>query len=36
VPESFSVVILRALARRPDDRWPSAAELLQALERVQA
>jgi serine/threonine protein kinase len=36
VPESFSVVILRALARRPDDRWPNAAELLQALERVQA
>jgi serine/threonine-protein kinase len=36
VPESLSVVILRALARRPDDRWPSAAELLQALERVQA
>ncbi|HEU4473435.1 MAG TPA: protein kinase, partial [Gemmatimonadales bacterium] len=36
VPESLSVVILRALTRRPDDRWPSAAELLQALERVQA
>ncbi len=36
VPESLSLVILRALARRPDDRWPSAAELLQALERVQA
>jgi eukaryotic-like serine/threonine-protein kinase len=36
VPESLSAIILRALARRPDDRWPSAAELLQALERVQA
>jgi serine/threonine protein kinase len=36
VPESLSAVIVRALARRPDDRWPSAAELLQALERVQA
>jgi serine/threonine-protein kinase len=36
VPESLALVILRALARRPDDRWPSAAEMLQALERVQA
>jgi eukaryotic-like serine/threonine-protein kinase len=35
VPESLSRVILRALARRPDDRWPSAAELLRALEGVQ-
>jgi eukaryotic-like serine/threonine-protein kinase len=35
VPESLSLVILRALARRPDDRWPSAAEFLRALEGVQ-
>jgi HAMP domain-containing protein len=35
VPEALSRVILRALARRPDDRWPSAAELLRALEGVQ-
>jgi serine/threonine-protein kinase len=35
VPDSLSVVILRALARRPDDRWPSATELLRALEGVQ-
>jgi serine/threonine-protein kinase len=35
VPDSLSVVILRALARRPDDRWPSAAEFLRALEGVQ-
>jgi len=35
VPDSLSAVILRALARRPDDRWPSAAELLRALEGVQ-
>jgi len=35
VPESLSAVILRALARRPDDRWSSAAELLRALEGVQ-
>jgi serine/threonine-protein kinase len=35
VPDSLSRVILRALARRPDDRWPTAAELLRALESVQ-
>ncbi len=35
VPDSLSWVILRALARRPDDRWPSAAEFLRALEGVQ-
>jgi serine/threonine protein kinase len=35
VPESLSLVILRALARRPDDRWPSAVEFLRALEGVQ-
>jgi hypothetical protein len=35
VPDSLSVVILRALARRPADRWPSAAEFLRALEGVQ-
>jgi serine/threonine protein kinase/HAMP domain-containing protein len=34
VPPSFSRVILRALARRPQDRWASAAELLHALEAV--
>ena len=35
VPDSLSAVILRALARRPDDRWPSAADFLRALEGVQ-
>jgi HAMP domain-containing protein len=35
VPDSLSAVILRALARRPDDRWPSATEFLRALEGVQ-
>jgi HAMP domain-containing protein len=35
IPESLATVILRALARRPDDRWPSAAEFLRALEGVQ-
>jgi eukaryotic-like serine/threonine-protein kinase len=36
VPESLSRVILRALARRPEHRWPTAGEFLQALEGVQA
>jgi eukaryotic-like serine/threonine-protein kinase len=35
VPESLARVVLRALARRPDDRWASAADLLRALEGVQ-
>ena len=35
VPESLSAVILGALARRPEDRWATAAELLRALEGVQ-
>ncbi len=34
VPESLSRVILRALSRRPDDRWASAPDLLHALESV--
>jgi serine/threonine-protein kinase len=36
VPEPMAAVILRALARRPPDRWPSAAEFLRALEGVLA
>ncbi|MGH7579646.1 MAG: protein kinase domain-containing protein, partial [Gemmatimonadales bacterium] len=35
VPESLAIVINRALARKPDDRWQSAAEFLRALEGVQ-
>ena len=35
VPDSLAVVILRALARQPNDRWPSAAKFLRALEGVQ-
>ena len=35
IPESLATVILRALARRPDDRWSSATEFLRALEGVQ-
>jgi HAMP domain-containing protein/predicted Ser/Thr protein kinase len=34
VPPYLSRIILRALARRPEDRWQSAAELLRALEAV--
>ena len=35
VPEALSAVILRALARKPEDRWPSATEFLRALEAIQ-
>jgi eukaryotic-like serine/threonine-protein kinase len=34
VPVSLSAAIVKALARKPDDRWLSAAEFLQALEAV--
>jgi serine/threonine protein kinase len=34
VPESLSRVILKALERRPGDRWATAAQLLHALEQV--
>jgi eukaryotic-like serine/threonine-protein kinase len=34
VPPTLSQVILRALARRPEQRWPSAGEFLRALEGV--
>ena len=34
IPPELSRIILRALAHRPDDRWPSAGELLLALESV--
>jgi serine/threonine-protein kinase len=34
VPMELSRVILRALAHRPDDRWQSATDLLNALEMV--
>ena len=36
VPESLSRAILRALARRPEARWSSASDFLQALEAVEA
>ena len=34
VSESLAHVILRALARRPEDRWPTAGHFLHALEQV--
>jgi serine/threonine-protein kinase len=34
VPAALSRIILRALARRPEDRWASAADFLHALEQV--
>jgi len=34
VPSGLSHVILKALAKKRDQRWPSAAELLRALEGV--
>ena len=34
VPSALSHVILKALAKKRDQRWPSAAELLRALEGV--
>ena len=36
VPASFSRAIVRALARRPENRWGSASEFLHALEEVSA
>lgn len=34
VPESLAGVILRALARKPQERWPTAGDFLHALEQV--
>jgi eukaryotic-like serine/threonine-protein kinase len=34
IPASFSRVIIRALARKREDRWPTASEFLHALEEV--
>ena len=34
IPDSLAGVILRALARKPEDRWPTAGHFLHALEQV--
>jgi len=34
VPDALGAAILRALARRPEERWPAARDLLHALEQV--
>ncbi|MEZ5291106.1 MAG: serine/threonine-protein kinase [Vicinamibacterales bacterium] len=34
-PSGFAAVVERALARKPEDRWPSTAALLDALDRGQ-
>ena len=34
LPEVFAKTVLKALAKRPEDRWQSAGEFSQALERI--
>jgi serine/threonine-protein kinase len=34
IPPELSRAILRALARKPEDRWQTAAEFLRALEEI--
>jgi len=34
IPDAFQAVVLRMLAKRPEDRYPNADELLRDLERV--
>ncbi len=34
LPESFAAVILKALAKKPEERWQTAGEFHQALERI--
>jgi serine/threonine-protein kinase len=34
LPESFSRVVLRALAKQPDERWQTATAMLQALDQI--
>jgi serine/threonine-protein kinase len=34
IPDALSTVILRALAKKPADRWPTAVALAEALDRI--
>ncbi len=34
IPDAFQSIVMRLLAKRPEDRYPSADEMLQELERV--
>jgi hypothetical protein len=34
VPQELSRIVLRALARRPEDRFATATELLRGLEKI--
>ncbi len=34
LPESFSAVLIKALAKEPEQRWQTATELLHALEAI--
>jgi len=36
LPEAFATAVLKALAKRPEDRWQTAAEFHHALERIKA
>jgi serine/threonine-protein kinase len=36
IPAEAVALVLKALAKRPEDRWQSAGEFLQALERIRA
>lgn len=36
LPESFATLVLKALAKKPEERFQSAAEFHQALERIKA